>query len=109
MKITKRQLRRIIHEEKSMLKEGFFGGADPADALPHLKKALSILARNTGNAEAMEAVITAIEALEYPEYEEEADDVDYDDGVSDAQGGLPIRKDASPAYLEGWAEGGGEL
>ena len=39
--------------------------------------------------------------------EELADDVDYADGVEDAKDGKPIRKDASPAYLEGWAEGGG--
>ena len=71
MKVTKRQLRRIIKEEKArLLGENFFGGRDPAEALPHLKKALSILARNTDNAEAMNAVITAIEALEHPEYAE---------------------------------------
>ena len=71
MKITKRQLRRIIKEEKArLLGENFFGGIDSAEALPHLKKALSILARNTGNKEAMDAVITAIEALEYAEYAE---------------------------------------
>tara|TARA_R110000824_G_scaffold238937_1_gene427625 strand:- start:718 stop:1773 length:1056 start_codon:yes stop_codon:yes gene_type:complete len=65
MKITKRQLRSIIKEEKArLLGENFFGGRDPVEALPHLKKALSILARNTDNAEAMDAVITAIEALE---------------------------------------------
>ena len=40
--------------------------------------------------------------------EESADKVDYADGVKDAKDGKPIRKDASPAYLEGWAEGGGD-
>ena len=71
MKITKTQLRRIIREETVRLStEGFFGGQDPAEALPHLKKALSILARNTGNKEAMDAVIAAIEALEHPEFAE---------------------------------------
>ena len=71
MKITKRQLKRIIKEEKARLNtEGFFGGRDPAEALPHLKKALSILAGNTGNKEAIDAVVTAIEALEYPEFAE---------------------------------------
>jgi len=89
MKISKSRLRRIIKEERSRLlsevtpaerdearrlarldTEGFFGGHDPAEALPHLKKALSILARNTGNKESMNAVIAAIEALEHPEYTE---------------------------------------
>ena len=65
MKISRVQLKNIILEE---LEEGFFGGQDPADALPHLKKALSILSRNTGNKEALDGVIAAIEALEYPEY-----------------------------------------
>ena len=37
--------------------------------------------------------------------EETADEVDYDDGLSDAKAGKPMRKDASPAYLEGWADG----
>ena len=40
--------------------------------------------------------------------EESADKADYADGVEDAKDGKPIRKDASPAYLEGWAEGGGD-
>ena len=69
MKISKRRLRRLIKEEKAKLNtEGFFGGRDPAEALPHLKKALSILARNTGNKEALDAVIAAIEAIEHPEF-----------------------------------------
>ena len=71
MKVTKRQLRIIIKEEVSRLStEGFLGGLDPAEALPHLEKALSILAGNTDNKEAMDAVITAIEALEHPEFAE---------------------------------------
>jgi hypothetical protein len=45
---------------------------------------------------------------EWAEEEELADDADYADGLKDAKEGLPIRKDASPAYLDGWAEGGGE-
>jgi hypothetical protein len=46
---------------------------------------------------------------ESAEEEELADKVDYADGVKDAKDGKPIRKDASPAYLEGWAEGDGDL
>ena len=38
-----------------------------------------------------------------------ADDYDYADGLEDAESGFPIRKDASPAYLEGYADGGGQL
>ena len=65
MKLTKRQLTRIIKEE---LEEGFFGGGDPADALEHLKKALSILEKKAGHPEAVDGIVTAIEALEYPEF-----------------------------------------
>ena len=39
--------------------------------------------------------------------EELADEADYADGFTDGEAGLPTRKDASPAYLEGWAEGRG--
>jgi len=46
---------------------------------------------------------------EWAEEEEFADDADYADGLEDAKNGLPIRKDASPAYLEGFADGGGDI
>jgi hypothetical protein len=44
---------------------------------------------------------------DWAEEENLADDADYSDGITDAEEGLPIRKDASPTYLEGWADGGG--
>jgi hypothetical protein len=53
---------------KGAMGEGFFGGKDPAEALPLLKKVLSILSKNTDNKEALDNVISAIEALEYPEF-----------------------------------------
>jgi hypothetical protein len=51
-----------------------------------------------------------IELTEDERAEEElADDADYADGLEDARNGLPIRKDASPAYLEGFADGDGDV
>ena len=47
------------------------------------------------------------EIEDWDEEEEAADEADYNAGVADAQHSLEIRKDASPAYLDGWAEGGG--
>ena len=58
--------------------------------------------------EELEVTIRETHGLSKEDKEEElADDVDYADGMKDAKDGKPIRKDASPAYLEGWAEGDG--
>ena len=69
MKVTEKQIRKIIRE--ALLREGLPSEYDD----------------------------------EWAEEESLADDADYADGLEDAKNGLPIRKDASPAYLEGRSDG----
>jgi len=125
MKITKRQLRRIIRESLEQIshEEVVTYLTDRAQQY-HSDRSLVPPAIRTllmddfmddlGHVVSISDYVDLIDELSTTSStdwaaEELADEADYNDGVADAQDGLPIRKDASPAYLDGWAEGSGEL